>query len=324
MAIDWKEIGIIPLTDAAGITKVFNASTHRGLDIGWYKNQYCPVLAWQDGKVIAKGYSGECGYWVVLEHTYSTGKRWVGYIHLYQAVNVAIGTTFKMGEKIGNAKRGNTGVSNGTHLHIYMTKIVPKNIEFYWTTDKDGKDVSVWKDYAIDPLPHLYHDKKYNTEYIASSWGRPLPEKIIYPEPVKRDESKHQVDIQSDTRRLRKTAGGVRYDDMCQRGIYNVLETSKYPNSDFKFWCLIAEIEGNQFWVAVKANEDLEPKDYKALYEEEKKKNDELKAEVDKLEVENIKLEDQYATISKDYMTATGKLKRVKEKAVEIEKIVEE
>ena len=316
MAIDWKEIGIIPLTDAAGITKVFNAQTHRGLDIGWYKNQYCPVLRWQDGTLIAKGYGGEVGYYVILQHDYPDNKkRWVEYIHLYQACDAEIGKFFKMGEKIGNARRGNTGVSNGTHLHIYMTKIIDKDIAF--TFDR-------LSEYAIDPLPHLYHDKKYNTEYIASSWGRPLPEKIIYPEPVKRDESRHQVDIQSDTRRLRKSAGGVRYDDMCTKGIYNVLETAPYSTTDFKFWALIAEIEGNQFWVAVKASEDLEPKDYKSLYEEEKKKNDALKAEIDKLEVENIKLEDQYASLSNQYMTATGKLKRVKEKAVEIEKIVEE
>ena len=309
--IDWNEIGIIPLTDAAGITKQWNASTHRGLDIGWYKNQYCPVLAWQDGKVIAKGYSGECGYWVVLEHTYSTGKRWVGYIHLYQAVNVAIGTTFKMGEKIGNAKRGNTGVSNGTHLHIYMTKIVPKNIEFYWTTDKNGKDVSVWKDYAIDPLPHLYYDKKYNTEYIASSWGRPLPEKIIYPEPVKRDVTKHQCDIRSDTRRLRKSAGGEAYDDLCTKGIYNIYETAKYPNSDFKFWALIDTIEGRQFWVAVKESEDLVVTDYKALYEAEKAKVEALNKKVSNLEEENAILEEENLGIAKTVDSLKGKLKEI-------------
>lgn len=301
--IDWKEIGIIPLTDAAGITKQWNASTHRGLDIGWYKNQYCPVLAWQDGTLIAKGYGGEVGYYVIMEHTYSTGKRWVEYIHLYNACDAAIGKTFKMGEKIGNAKRGNTGVSNGTHLHIYMTKIIDKDIAF--TFDR-------LNEYAIDPLPHLYYDKAYNTEYIASSWGRPLPEKITYPEPVTRDPMKHQCDIQSDTRRLRKTAGGTRYDDMCKRGIYNVLETSKYPNSDFKYWGLIAEIDGNQFWVAVKDTEDLVVTDYKTLYEEEVKKNAEIKVKVDSLEQENAILEEENYGISRNLEKSNDKLKRIK------------
>ena len=191
--MDWREIGIIPLTDAAGITKQFNAESHRGLDIGWYKNKYCPVLAWQNGKLIAKGYSGEVGYWCVLEHEYADGKRWVGYIHLYQAISAAIGTTYKMGQQVSNAKRGNTGYSNGVHLHIYMTKIVPKNIEFYWTTDKDGKDKSVWKDYAIDPLSHLYYDKKYNTDYIAPSWARPWPEEEDWEKLYKEEKGKNEI-----------------------------------------------------------------------------------------------------------------------------------
>ena len=75
-SMDWREIGIIPLTDAAGITKNFNAQNHRGLDIGWYANKFCPVLAWQDGTLIAKGYSGQVGYWLVMEHEYDDGKRW--------------------------------------------------------------------------------------------------------------------------------------------------------------------------------------------------------------------------------------------------------
>ena len=170
--MDWREIGIIPLTDAAGITKQFNAQTHRGLDIGWYKTRYCPVLAWQDGTLIAKGYSGQVGYWLVMEHDYNDGKRWVGYIHLYSAVNAEIGSKWKMGQQIGNATRGNSGYSNGPHLHIYMTKILDKSEVFAWT-DK----VDPWTKYAIDPLPHLYYDKKYNTDFISPVWARPLPEK---------------------------------------------------------------------------------------------------------------------------------------------------
>ena len=278
--MDWKEIGIIPLTDARGITKQFNAETHRGLDIGWYKNQYCPVLAWQDGTLIAKGYSGECGYWLVMEHTYDTGKRWVGYIHLYNQITRAIGTQYKMGDKIGNAKRGNTGYSNGTHLHIYMTRIIPKYEEFVWnnTTNKLSA-------YAIDPLPHLYYDKKYNTEYIASSWSRPLPERITYPEPVKRDESVHQCEIRSDTRRLRKSPSGEIYDEMCKKGIYNV---HKEEEKDGYKWALIDTIENRQFWVAVMDGEDLPVTDYKSLYEKEVVKNKELTAQFE-LAQKNIK-----------------------------------
>ncbi len=45
MSFYGKNVGIIPLTDAAGITKVFNWPSHKGVDIGWYAMQYCPVLA---------------------------------------------------------------------------------------------------------------------------------------------------------------------------------------------------------------------------------------------------------------------------------------
>ncbi len=300
--IDWNEIGIIPLTDARGITKQFNSSTHRGLDIGWYKNQYCPVLAWQDGTLIAKGFSGEVGYWCVLEHRYETGKRWVGYIHLYNAISSAIGTQFKMGEKIGNAKRGNTGYSNGTHLHIYMTRIVPLYEEFVWnsTTNK-------LSDYAIDPLPHLYYDAKYNTEFISSVWSRPLPERITYPKPVKRDESVHQCDIRSTTRRLRNAPSGTIYDEMCLKGIYNVY---KEQEKDGYKWALIDTIDKREFWVAVMDGEDLPITDYKALYEAEKQKNKQLTAQFElaqknaeelniALSVANKKIEDAINILKK-------------------------
>ena len=268
--MDWKEIGIFPLTDARGITKYFNAETHRGLDIGWYVEKYCPVLAWQDGKLIAKGYSGECGYWLVMEHTYETGKRWTGYIHLYNAVDVAIGTSFKMGEKIGNAKRGNTGKSNGVHLHMYMTKVLPLDEVFVWNNDTNKLSI-----YAIDPLPHLYYDKQFNTQFISTIWSRPMPEKIIYPKPVERDETKHQVDIKSETRRLRSEPSlfGEIYDEHCEKGIYDVYE---WINADGYDWALIDTIDGNPFYVAVMKGEDLPVTDYKDLYEKEKEQNEKL------------------------------------------------
>ena len=47
-----RNVGIVPLTDAAGITQEFKPGQHYGVDIGWYKEQYCSVLAWQAGNII--------------------------------------------------------------------------------------------------------------------------------------------------------------------------------------------------------------------------------------------------------------------------------
>ena len=120
-----KNVGVVPLTDAAGITKVFNWPSHKGLDIGWYTTQYCPVLAWQDGFVVDKGYGSEVGNYIVVEHTYSDGKRWTGYIHLADTPSVKKGDKVTLGKQMGNARRGNSGKSNGVHLHIYLTSVVP-------------------------------------------------------------------------------------------------------------------------------------------------------------------------------------------------------
>lgn len=57
--------------------------------------------------------------------------------------------------------------------------------------------------------------------------GEDLPAKvIIYPAPVERDMTINQIEIKSDTRKLRTKPSlqGEAYDEMCKRGIYNVLK----------------------------------------------------------------------------------------------------
>ena len=100
-----------------------------------------------------------------------------------------------------------------------------------------------------------------------------------YPKPVERNEEVNQVDIKSDTRRLRKTPSlkGKAYDEYCKRGVYNVYQ---WVNADGYDWALIAEIDGNEFWVAVMAGEDLPMVDYKALYIAEKVKCETLEKEL--------------------------------------------
>ena len=246
-----KNVGVVPLTDAAGITKVFNWPSHKGLDIGWYTTQYCPVLAWQDGFVVDKGYGSEVGNYIVVEHTYSDGKRWTGYIHLADTPSVKKGDKVTLGKQMGNARRGNSGQSNGVHLHIYLTSVVPIKTLYTWNTMLEN---------CIDPKPYLYWSKEFNTAFISTAWTKEL-KKIVYPEPVARNIKVHQVEVKSDTRRLRATPSlsGQAYDEYCIKGIYNVLDMTFI---DEYTWAKIGAIDGNNFWVAVMSGEDLPAKVY--------------------------------------------------------------
>lgn len=246
-----KNVGVVPLTDAAGITKPFAWPSHKGVDIGWYATQYCPVLAWQDGVVVQKGYGGEVGYYIVVEHTYSDSKRWTGYIHLAYSPTVNVGDKVTLGKQMGNATRGNTGVSNGVHLHLYLTKAVSLDTKYTWDTMLAN---------SIDPVPYLYWSKDFNTAFISTAWKNEL-KKIVYPTPVERNIKVHQVEVKSDTRRMRQTPSlsGQAYDEYCTKGIYNVLDMTFM---DEYTWAKIGAIDGNNFWVAVMSGEDLPAKIY--------------------------------------------------------------
>lgn len=252
-----KDVFLVPLTDAAGKTKLFKKGSHLGLDVGWYKNQYCPVLARQDGTVVDFGYSSEVGHFFVLEHKYTATKRWTGYIHLKGSPEVYKGQKFELGQRVGKATRGNTGKSNGTHLHIYLTQEVPITTTYTWNTMLSN---------ATDPEPFLCVDAKFNTDYMAPSWVRKLAP-LKYPEPVERDELREQIEIKSKTRNLRKGPGlkFETYPNYCSPGVYNV---DGWTASDGYDWTKLGEIDGNVFYVAVMNGEELPIADYKKLYGE--------------------------------------------------------
>ena len=113
---------------------------------------------------------------------------------------------------------------------------------------------------CIDPKPYLYWSKEFNTAFISTAWTKEL-KKIVYPEPVARNIKVHQVEVKSDTRRLRATPSlsGQAYDEYCTKGIYNVLDMTFI---DEYTWAKIGAIDGNNFWVAVMSGEDLPAKVY--------------------------------------------------------------
>lgn len=195
-----NDIGIIPLTDAAGITQEFKPGVHYGIDIGWSSvaaTPNCEVLAWQDGVVVDCGKGSEVGNFLVIEHDYPEGHRWTGYIHLQSLPSLKKGDKVYFGKPMGNARRGNSGDSGGVHLHFYLTKIVSKITKYTWGTMKSN---------CIDPKPYMYYSKEYNTLYISSnSWKKPLPEPIPdIVDPVERDIKKDQIICHEDDLRVRE------------------------------------------------------------------------------------------------------------------------
>jgi len=152
---------------------------------------------------------------------------------------------------MGNARRGNSGQSNGVHLHIYLTSVVSLDTAYTWNTMLAN---------CIDPKPYLYWSKEFNTLFISTAWTKELKQ-IVYPQPVERNIKVHQVEVKSDTRRLRATPSlsGQAYDEYCIKGFYNVIDMTFI---DEYTWAKIGAIDGNNFWVAVMSGEDLPAKVY--------------------------------------------------------------
>lgn len=99
-------------------------SLHEGLDIGvWYNT---PVLATGDGRIKFAGMKGSYGYLVIIDHGYGFETR---YAHLNK-VKVKKGQKVSRGDII--AYSGNTGRSNGPHLHYEVRKNnIPQNPRNY-------------------------------------------------------------------------------------------------------------------------------------------------------------------------------------------------
>lgn len=101
------------VTCKAGDTVYHKDHKHEGIDIGCSLND--PIYAVQTGKVVAKGYMGGRGNAIFLDH----GDFGTVYQHLNSIANLKIGDKVKKGEQVG--KCGNTGNSDGPHLHFEIT-----------------------------------------------------------------------------------------------------------------------------------------------------------------------------------------------------------
>ena len=126
------------------ITSTFgtrNGVSHKGIDLIGAGSSVCDVLAFAAGVVYAAGFDAQRGYYATITHT--GGYRTI-YMHMKKdTLAVKKGDTLKAGQKIGFM--GNTGDSNGAHLHFQL--------------ELNGT--------AIDPLPFL-EGKKSITSYVVT------------------------------------------------------------------------------------------------------------------------------------------------------------
>lgn len=224
----------MPVRDVI-VTAIFGGQ-HNGLDLGWMdNNKNQPIYACDDGVVVSNFYTSQAGYVLVLQHD----KLWTGYAHLKEKPKLKNGDKVTRGQQIGlmgNTGKSKTGKTYGNHLHLYVSE---RKAKYSFTN---------LRKYVIDPLPCLYCNK--NITYKFSKKFTPKWYDFSdFPEPTSRDLSKHQVQINSRTRRLRKeaTTKSEAYSEFCKRGIYNILEKQPDKEGHSYFWAKIKE----RYWVAV-------------------------------------------------------------------------
>lgn len=266
---------------------------HLGVDFGWTEYAYrynCDVQAIQDGIVVDNFYSSSCGNSIVLQHNYTDGThRFSGYIHLRNRSQYKIGSSVKQGESIGI--KGNTGYSNGEHLHIYVSNTTTRAYDWSFMKSLCNFDPEqyFYKDKNINYTGEWYKDRKILQDY-----------KIQYPEPVPRDTSRKQVEVLIDYLYLRDAPNGNAYADFCKIGIFNVLDEQVSGSYN---WYKIAD----GFWIA---SGGTRTKDLLA----EKSEVEQLKDRINELEKQLVEVQDKLnksISLSESYETRLDKIKDI-------------
>ncbi len=183
------------------ITQYFKPGVHNGLDLGWNSNYYGKeqaIYAAESGVVseVKKDYTttditgSSYGNYIKIKHK---DNMYTLYAHLkYDSIPYNVGDNVEKGSKIG--LMGNTGKSNGNHLHfeifknnekvnpinltyVYSDQIVSKNSDatvglLYYEEPKDEKEIQELKDKInlqakeIEELKSEINEKeKYKFEY---------------------------------------------------------------------------------------------------------------------------------------------------------------
>lgn len=134
------------------ITQYFKSGVHNGLDLGWNSNYYGkeqPIYASASGTIIelkndyttTDSTGSSYGNYVKIKHD---NNLFTLYAHLKtNSIPYKIGDTVKQGTQIGIM--GNTGRSNGNHLHFEIfegtTKVNPLNLTYVYSDQIISKNL---------------------------------------------------------------------------------------------------------------------------------------------------------------------------------------
>lgn len=150
---------IVSPVDGRTITSAFQPYYRQDVSSSWahsgidYVSKKESVYAFCDGKVTATGYNNSVGYYIEIKHTVDNKTFYSYYFHLKKdSIKVSKNDNVTAGTVI--AKIGNTGASQGAHLHFQITSgsVINSNGSFHvlprdnsyknWSEAKQSKVVS--------------------------------------------------------------------------------------------------------------------------------------------------------------------------------------
>lgn len=139
---------------------------HRGLDIATTLDD--PVYSMLTGKVLDVGYNSSAGNYIIIyddNQTSSTYGYATRYLHLKYRPLYTIGASVQVGEEVGT--EGNTGASQGRHLHVEMQDI--SRFNWQWHVSDTQSDY-------LDPTVFMGIDNEEGTQWIYD--GTPITTRI--------------------------------------------------------------------------------------------------------------------------------------------------
>ena len=131
---------------------------HRGLDIATSTGLDEPVYSMLTGKVLDVGYNSSAGNYIIIyddnpnSSTYGYATR---YLHLAYRPLYVIGASVQVGEQVG--LEGNTGASQGRHLHVEMQDI--SRFNWQWHVSNTQSDY-------LDPTIFMGIDNVEGTQWL--------------------------------------------------------------------------------------------------------------------------------------------------------------